>query len=196
MSDSDLEGSVEILDRDAGCWISFSSFEKEATRRPSALLAEYSYGYQERFAVVDETRKTILEPFYSAIFILGCVESGPSLLGASAFLTGGDEEEFWLIESDGKEVSLFLVTDNVTQDSLMEAIGGGLGFQRIESGLLRLVPATVRTLLLRIGAARWKGLVESWAKQYISLLDVLLEVKDGNESQALLRDRERLLRAG
>ncbi len=192
--DGGFEGGVEILDRVSGCWISLSNF-REVVQHTRAILVEYSYGYQERFVASGDIGNIILEPFYSSVFILGCVENGPSLLSTDIFLTGGDEEEFWLIESDSKEVSLSLVTDAVVQTDLMEAIGGALGFQRIERGMLKGMPATVLTQLLRLETARWKQLVESWARQYISLLDVLLEVKKDDEAQLLLRDRGRLLRA-
>ena len=70
-----------------------------------------------------------------------------------------------------------------------------MSFERIDTRLLKRVPATSRTQLLRLDTAQWKRVVNAWSEQYVSLLDTLLEVKEGPEAQHLLRDRGRLLSA-
>ncbi len=194
--DPGVKGYMEILNRESesGDWISLPSF-REAAQHGSAILAEYSCGGQERFVVSTGTERTVLKSFNSEPFILGCAEYLRSSLGSALFLTGGEEEEIWLIDSDGEQVAILEVFDYAVQDVLTAPLGGSYGFERIEKRLLKHVPAVVRSELLRVKTADWVLLVKTWTKQYISLLDTLLKVKEGTDAQILLRNRERLLAA-
>ncbi len=184
------EGRVEIFDRESGDWISLPDFRKLVRQAP-AVLSEYSYGYQERFVAAIEAERAVLEPFYTTTFILGCAESRRTSGGADLFLTVGDEEELWLIESDGQGVAIDLVSDTVVRHTLMDAVGGALGFERINPSLVEGLPAMIRDRLLHVETAQWELLVKAWVEQYLALLDMLLEVKQA-DAEFLLRHRERL----
>ncbi len=199
-NDRSMEGYIEILDRESDSdleseyWISLSNF-REVARHNAGILAEYDCGYQERFVASTGAERAIFEPFDSRPFILGCAENWRSSLGDDLFLTGGEEEEIWLIDSDGEQVAVLEIGDKVTKRILTAPLGGSYAFERIERRLLKHVRAAVRGQLLRVRTADWVLLVKTWTKQYISLLDTLLEVKKGTKAQILLRNRKRLVSA-